>query len=308
MSLAQRVSRGAAYAAIRATLAFFRILPTGLGARLASALGGLGYRLFPYERRLALEQIERSLGAEIPPEERRRIVRASFRNLALGFFELAQLDRIARDWGRYVALEGEEAVREALARGKGIVWVTGHVGNWELFAAYFARRGYPINVVAREVYDPRLNVLLTDFRARYGTRTLLRGDLSGMREILRVLKRNEILGLLIDQDTNVPGVFVDFFGRAAYTPSGAAHLALRTGAAVVGGVIHREGPLRHRIRVVPLEVTRSGDEERDVRENTQRFTRFLEEEIRRFPRDWVWFHRRWKRAPPPGAAPGEGVS
>ncbi len=199
---------------------------------------------------------------------------------------------------RWCTIDDEARLREALSGGRGVVFVTAHTGNWEMLAALVARRGYPATVVATPVYDRRLDDLLIAARAAQGVETISRGSASAARQLLSALRRNAFLGMLIDQDTDVDGVFVPFFGRAAYTPTGAAALALRTGAAVVCGFLVREGSIRHRMVVQgPITLIRTGDHERDITENTALFTGLIERHIRTFPDQWVWFHRRWKRRP-----------
>jgi hypothetical protein len=169
-------------------------------------------------------------------------------NLGRSAFEVLMLSRRSHPpIERLCAVEGEERLKAALAAGRGVIFLTGHFGNWELMAALVTRRGYPSSVVATPVYDQRLDRLLVDARARHGVHTISRGSPSAARHLLSGLRRNAILGMLIDQDTDVDGVFVPFFGRPAYTPSGPAALALKTGAAVIFGFILREGALRHRL-------------------------------------------------------------
>jgi KDO2-lipid IV(A) lauroyltransferase len=179
-----------------------------------------------------------------------------------------------------------------------VVFVTAHAGNWELLGALVAGRGFPVTVAATPVYDDRLEQILVAARAAHGVETISRGSATAARQLLSALRRNALLGLLIDQDTDVDGAFVPFFGRPAYTPTGAAALALRTGAAVVCGFLVREGALRHRMVVEgPVNLVRTGDHERDVVENTALLTGLIERHIRAYPEQWVWFHRRWKRQP-----------
>jgi KDO2-lipid IV(A) lauroyltransferase len=154
--------------------------------------------------------------------------------------------------------------------------------------------GYPINVIARKIYLEYWNTMMVSHREKVGMKVILRSDESSARDIMKALKKNELIGILIDQDTKVTGVFVDFFGRKAYTPSGFAAIALRSGAAVVGGFMIRSGN-RHVLRVTkPLELEHTGDKQKDVFVNTQLFTKMLEDIIREYPEQWVWMHSRWK--------------
>ena len=154
--------------------------------------------------------------------------------------------------------EARAAMDAALARGKGVVFVTGHVGNWELLARYVALEDYPAAVIGKELSDPRTTRLVERFRASGKLRVIWRGSQGAAKEMLRALKGNSILGILIDQDTKVQSVWVPFFGKLAKTPRAAADLAIRTGAAPMLGFCTRVGPLKYRITMqeVPLPTLR----------------------------------------------------
>jgi KDO2-lipid IV(A) lauroyltransferase len=279
--------------------ALANVLPWRLGVALGGWVGWLAYSLLPGARRRALTHLAVAFPDGGGETHHRAIARRSFVNLGRSAFEVLMLSRRSHPpIERLCAVEGEERLKTALAAGRGVIFLTGHFGNWELMAALVTRRGYPSSVVATPVYDPRLDRLLVDARARHGVHTISRGSPSAARHLLSGLRRNAILGMLIDQDTDVDGVFVPFFGRPAYTPSGPAALALKTGAAVIFGFILREGASRHRLILQgPIELIRTGDPARDIRENTARFTREIEQWIRSHPDHWVWMHNRWKRQP-----------
>ncbi len=191
-----------------------------------------------------------------------------------------------------VELEGWEEVERARAAGRPVLILTGHCGNWELLAAILNARGLGMAVVARELDDAGLQATLLDLRARFGSRTIVRGTPGAARELLKTLRGGGALGMLIDQDTKVDGVFVDFFGRPAYTPVGAAELAARFGAAVLPTFIERLPDGTHRARIAPAL-----DLPEDPVAATQAMTRTIEAQIRRVPEQWVWLHRRWRRQP-----------
>jgi KDO2-lipid IV(A) lauroyltransferase len=250
----------------------------------------------PRERNRALEHLSIAFSDEKSLSERRRIARHCFRNLGKNAVELVNFSRIKKDLDRRITLEGRAFLDETLAGGRGLIWITGHLGNWELMACYMAHKGYPFRVIAREVYDRRMNQLLLGFRAEAAVRVILRDSPSAGREILKALKEGEVIGMLIDQDTQVKGVMADFFGRKANTPSGVAILARRRSIPVLAGFIHRMSDRRHRIVIhPPLEIVETDDLDRDVLVNTERFNKVLEEHIREDPEGWVWMHRRWKR-------------
>jgi len=298
----QRLLRWLIYRGLTLIMVCFRALPMRIGVLIGEFLGGMAYFVLSRDRSLALENLSLAFG-EKDASELRRIARGMFKNFGRGFVEVIHIPGLKTHITDLVTIQGREHVDRALKENKGLLWITGHIGNWELMPVTFAQIGYGVNVVARPLYDARINVLLENMRAECNIKTIARGNRSSMREIFRVLKRNEMLGLLIDQDTKVPGVFVNFFNRKAFTPRGAAEIALRTGCPVVAGFIHRTGDGRHEIVVYPpLTLERTGRWEDDILLNTQKFTSVIEDEIRKYPADWVWFHKRWRHHPPGGVS------
>jgi KDO2-lipid IV(A) lauroyltransferase len=194
-------------------------------------------------------------------------------------------------------------LEEGFKKGNGVLCITAHLGNWELMAAYYGLKGHtPVNVIARDIYDERINRILLTFRSRYGVKTILRGRTrrgksiaTSTKEILRVLRRNELLGVLIDQHIRgIDSVPVTFLGVPTTAPSGAASLALASRAEVFFGYTYRGADNRHHIVIERVdELMRSGDRKRDVLVNTSHFTRLIEEKVREFPSQWVWIHDRW---------------
>lgn len=284
------------YALALVAVWFFRLLPLSFGIRVGGLLGLAAFGVVRRERARALEHLEIAFGSELSRSERKRIAARCFQNLGKNAVELVNFPRLKKDLDRCVTLEGREFLDETLARGQGIIWITGHLGNWELMACYMASLGYPFRVVAREIYDERLNRLLLGFRSEASVRVILRDSPAAGRQMLKALRSGEVIGMLIDQDTQVKGVMADFFGRKANTPAGPAILARRRSIPVLAGFIHRESDRKHRIVIhPPIEITETDDQDRDIVANTERFNRVLEQEIRQDPEGWVWMHRRWMR-------------
>ena len=177
-----------------------------------------------------------------------------------------------------------------------IIIITGHLGNWELIPAYFVSVGLHGGVVARRVYYEKYERLLSRLRLSKGFRVFYRDE--SPRAILKTLKNNEVVGILADQDVRkLDGVFVEFFGRPAYTPTAPVLIAMKTGAPLIPARIVREGR-KHRIVVdEPIPLRRSGDREADLVHNTQAWSRVIERYIREHPDQWVWMHRRWRTRP-----------
>lgn len=275
--------------ALLVALPLLRALPAALGA----ALGLLAWYLVPRQRRLAQAHL-RIAFPEKAQQERDRIGRRSFANLGRAAFEAARGDA-----SRVELSSADEALlRATQAAGRGVILVTGHIDNWELFARRIAMLGLPCGTVAKEAQDPRLTALLQRSRQTSGVRVFWRGSPMSGRELLRFVKEGGMLGVLIDQDTRVSGHFVPFFGRLAFTPRAAADLALRLGAPMVFGCAHRMAGNVHRIVLRSIDIARSGDREADSLALTAAATRAIEDEIRASPAEWVWMHPRWRTRPP----------
>jgi KDO2-lipid IV(A) lauroyltransferase len=288
--LLRRAKNTAIYLLARAAIALAGLIPTGMTAFAGRVLGRLAHLVARRERTIARRQLADSL--RVGPDHAALLVRGVFRHLATSAVELCRLLRKRDDMPAVVLPPAARAALDgALGEGKGVVFVTAHLGNWELMAISLARQGYPISTVAKASYDPRFTRFLDRARAGLGVLAINRDTPGAAAGMLRALRAGRILGLLIDQDTSVPGTFAPFFGRLAHTPVGAAVLATRTGAPAVLGTIRRARGGRHIIdivRVGPFD---------DIGEATAMLTAELERRIRRQPSQWVWFHRRWRTRP-----------
>jgi len=202
-----------------------------------------------------------------------------------------------------IVLDGHENFLEGQKRGKGVLYLTGHIGAWELSSNAHALYGYPLHYMARPLDNEPLDALVNRYRGLTGNQPIYKNEAARM--MLRVLKGAGTVGVLADQNTMPEeGVFVDFFGVPACTTTGIARVALHTDAAVVPGyAVWDEQLKKYRLRFEPpIDLVRTGDTEEDVRENTQRFAKVIEEIIRKYPGQWVWIHARWKNRPK-GEAP-----
>jgi Kdo2-lipid IVA lauroyltransferase/acyltransferase len=268
-----------------------RMLPYRLGVRAGGALGLACYYLLPRERKRTLAHLSLVFGGKGRPWMR-RTARRCFIHLGKSLVEVMLMT--PRRLERVVEFQGEEKLRAALAAGKGAIFVTGHIGNWELLAHAVASR-FPLSVIAAPIEPESVNDLIVALRGRMGVRTVLRGRPGAVREMIRIFRERGILGLLIDQDTDVESVFVDFMGLPAKTPVAAASIAVRFGAPVVFGHIQRYRGDRHRIVIEgPLTLVDTGAAEKDLKTNTAMLSGMIENCIRARPEQWVWMHRRWR--------------
>lgn len=288
------------YQAARFALWLPRQFALDTALRAADRIGDLIYAFDRRTRERALAHLDIAYGDQLAPAAKEEIARAALRNAARCFVEVTHMEDLKTRFDEYVTVEGWEHVHAVLAAGKGAIVVTGHIGNWEVLAAYFAGRGIPIAGIARRMNDPRLNELLVDFRARNGVRTIMRESASSGREILQVLREHGILALLIDQDLQAPSVSVPFFGRLARTPAAAAALAVRRDLPIVPAFARRRPEGGHLLSVLPpLHPPHSGDRRADIIALTRRCNEIIEERVRQNPSEWVWWHKRWRRQPVP---------
>ena len=262
---------------------------------------GLGQFIYAFDdrhRRIALRGLTLAF-PEKDPKERDEIARSAFRNLgrlAAEFFLLPGLNE--KNLAQYISFEGLENFYQAYEKGKGILFLTAHFGNWEWMAALFAlQTHHPCHVVIRPLDSGFLDRVVEQLRTSTGNRTIPKQKAMG--QILRLLKAGEIIGILLDQNMAwQEGVFVDFFGEKACTNTGMALLALKTEAPVLPVFNIRQKDGRYRVVIEPeIPLVRTRDKDRDVTENTQRFTQIIERYIRNYPDHWLWLHQRWKTRP-----------
>ncbi len=298
-----RIRRTLRSHALVGVIRLLALLPRGLVMALGSLVARLAWHAAPATRRRILAHLAQAL-PERSEEERRVIARACLRHLAWLAAEVVTVGGYADRLEEYVTFApGAEArLLAAHAQGRGIVWITGHVGNWELMGRRVARTGVPCATIAKAGHDPRITALLEEARTAGNVEVLWRESPSTARAMIRCFRQRKLLGILIDQDTRVQGVFVPFFGRLAFTPRAAGDLALRFQAPVLVGWARRRGPRAgdgHELCVEELPYDpRPADSEAESVRLTAAATAVLERAIRERPEEWVWMHERWKTAPP----------
>ncbi len=278
-------------------------LPRRWARTLGAGVGAAAYSLLGRLRKVGLT----NLGLAFPEKtvaEREQILRSLYRNLGWLLAEFCQMPSYTPEktqgFLRYEGLEHYLAARE---RGKGVLIVTGHLGAWELSSYYHSLMGHPMSMVIRRLDNARVDRLVNGIRCLHGNRVLHKDDFA--RGLLGAMRQGETVGILMDTNMTPPqGAFVPFFGHMACTASGMARVALKTGATVLPGfMVWEESEQKYVLRFgQAIEVVATGDDERDVLENTARFTAVIENWVRKYPDQWLWVHRRWKTRPE-GEAP-----
>ena len=286
------------YVAVWVILKILGALPRGLARSFAAMVAQVLYAMLPRLRRTAESNLQLAF-PDWDKARRRRVIHGMVRNLGWMAAEFARLPRYTRqNIEDVVILDGHENFLEGQRRGKGVLYLTGHIGAWELSSFAHALYGFPLHYMARPLDNARVDALVNRYRCLSGNQPIFKNE--SARTLLKILKEAGTVGILADQNTMPEeGVFVDFFGKAACTTTGIARVALHTDAAVVPGyAVWDEGFAKYRLRFEPaVELLRTGETERDVFVNTQKFAKVLEEIIRKYPEQWVWVHARWKTRP-----------
>lgn len=289
-----KLRRYVLYYLARALAAIVYIMPLSVALAFADAIGSLAFYAARKYAKVTLENLRSVFGGEKTEDEIQRIARGVFRNIARNAVELVRFPKITKEnIDSILTIEGKDILDRGYSKGKGIVLVTGHIGNWEIMAIALRIKGCPGVAVGKRIYFHKYDEYLNSLRRHHDVHIVYRDE--SPRKILKLLKSNNLVGIVADQDVDsVEGVFVNFLGRKAYTPAGPAVLAKATGAPLIPVVMIRDGR-RHRLIVnEPIELADTGNKEADMVTNTQRWSDVLESYIRKYPDQWVWMHRRWK--------------
>ncbi len=278
----------------RIILILFRSIPLVIRREIFKAVSLLFYHFFSRHRLIALHNLKCAY-PEKSKQDLIRVAKGVYRSLGIVAAEFFQIPLLTRE-NIYdlIECEGFGNYKRAMAKNRGVLLFTAHLGNWELAAAFLALLEQPLTIIYRPLDSPVLENLVTYVRACKGSNPLPK-DRSVMR-VLRLVKKGEVIGTLLDQNmTRKEGVFVDFFGRPSCTTDGIALLALHTGAPVIPAFMVRMESGKYRFIIgEDVEIVNTGNPERDVLTNTQNFTRIIEDFVKRYPDQWLWVHRRWK--------------
>ncbi|MBU4343345.1 MAG: mitochondrial fission ELM1 family protein [Candidatus Omnitrophica bacterium] len=270
--------------------AAFCCLPLGLSLWIGRRIGGLAH-LFNSKRRSIAYANVKSAFPEKGCKEIKRIVKAHYRNLGMSIVELFKVPVMGKRYvDRHVTVKNIKRIQDALDRGKGVLMVAAHFGNWEIGSLAINAHGYRMSIFVREQKYTRLNNLLDRYREKMGSIVVAKGF--SIRDVIKALKNNGIVAMLSDQDAGANGVFVNFFNRPASAAPGAVSLSLRTGSVMLPSLIRRVGFDRHEL--VIGEALNIGE---DVKANLEKIAAVLEHNIKNFPEQWLWPHKRWKSSP-----------
>jgi KDO2-lipid IV(A) lauroyltransferase len=298
MSRAKKIRRSVryalVYALVRGMIGISAIIPRTIWLAICGAIGSLAYYFARETRALTL----RHLGMAFPDKpfpQIRRLAKNTFKMLGKNGGDILRSSKVESlaQLEKFLVTEGLENYEAAHSKGKGVIFLTCHLGAFDLQITNMAMRGLDPNIIGTPLKDKRLNDLLWNYRNLHGAIPIARGKETF--RMIKVLKSGGSVALLIDQDTKVKTIFVEFFGMRAATPVGATILALKTGAAIVPTYIYLGDDNLQHMHILPeIPMTITGNEDHDIHFYTQVLTNFIEEKIRQHPDQWVWMHERWK--------------
>jgi KDO2-lipid IV(A) lauroyltransferase len=295
----KKLKRDAVYWMIRIAIFKFNLMPRKMALFIGGWIGLAAWGVLNKDRAKIDRHLKIAFGDEMDARRRREIGRNFFVNSGKNLVDVLRFKKhYTRDIKPIVTVEGREHFDRAYKAGRGMIGVTGHIGNFELLAVHMASLGYQIAVIGRELYDPRLDALLVSNRAKMGLTNISTTD--SPKKYLSWLKEGKALGVLIDTDSmRVRSMFIPAFGRLSNTPVGQTILGLRAGSEFVPMACVRIPGDRYKIIVKPpIEYRLTDDLEADVEKVTSLCTKALEEIIREYPDQWIWIHNRWNTRPP----------
>jgi KDO2-lipid IV(A) lauroyltransferase len=296
--LRKEIKYTALYYFIRFLIFSSNIVPRKAWLRCCGMLGRIACTFSPKPAERMIRHLTIAFGSERAPEEIKKLSKKTFEMLGKNAGDVLRSLKVKSlaDLNQFLVTTGIENYETAHAKGKGVMFLTAHLGAFDLQITNMALRGLKPNIIGTALGDEKLNELLVKYRNAYGAIAIERGKESV--RLFKALKSGGSIAILIDQDTKVKSRFVNFFGKPCATPIGATVLALKSGCAVVPTYIYLDKNYKQQMHILPeIPLVYTGDDERDLIINTQNFTDFTERVVRDHPEQWVWMHERWKTKP-----------
>jgi KDO2-lipid IV(A) lauroyltransferase len=283
---------------IKAFILFTRLFSRQFILGICRTFGKIAFVLVKSERQRTIKNLTLIYGSEKSSGEIFRMARQVFVHQALNFGDyIHTLHYTTREqFSGIVEIKGEAHLKAAYEKGKGVLCLMSHAGSWEFSVILPPLMGYSTSALSRPMPNPRIDELIVGYREKRGMKNIPR--INAYPKLMDALSMGDCLIIMIDQDTTVKGVFVDFLGRQAYTPIGAARLAMDSQSPVLPMFMRRLPNNKHQFTILPpIEWKATGDVEKDLLENTKEYTKAIESAIREDPEQWVWMHERWKTTP-----------
>lgn len=283
------------YIVFRTAKMVFAILPRRLCLFKGRMLGRFFFYLDKSHRSLAISNLNSAIGGEISQQELKRIAKNSFLHFGQFLMDLIKLSSF-REKSKLLSIEGQENIRKAIQAGKGALLLSAHYGNWEIAPFLISKIG-KLNVIARPLDNKLLERELLKLRTSLGAKVIYKH--LAARQVLRSLRANEMVAILIDQNVlQDEAVFVDFFGKKAATTPSLATFFIRTGSPIIPIFCYPISSHKYHIKILePIQIPMTGNHAQDMLKITQLCTKIIEDKIRKNPSFWLWFHNRWRTQP-----------
>ncbi|MDP1854159.1 MAG: lysophospholipid acyltransferase family protein [Candidatus Omnitrophota bacterium] len=301
-----RIKRAIAFNSLKFFGAIIRVLPKPAVYALAASAAKVGFFIAVRHRRTAYESLNIAFGNKKNKQEITKIIKDCFVGMAKGILEMLAFFSKPQLLDKMVSVEGRDNLDEALSKGKGVIMVSGHFGNFPLLLTKLVILGYKVNLVLRRMRDGRADEYFNKRRSIVGIKSIYTQPRTEcVKNIITALRNNEIVFMLMDQNFGSgAGVFVDFFGRKAATATGPVVFALRTDAEIVPAFIFRKADNMHQLTIEPrivLGTQADADKDKIIFDNVAKITGIIERYVRAHPAEWGWIHRRWKSQPNPAS-------
>lgn len=285
------------YISVKIFVFFILNLPLKLTYFFSEILSDIVFFIFRIRRKTVLENLKIAFGKEKSYTEILKIARNTYSNILKTFIETLYYDikyKPEQLKDKFFLYYGKEYLEKSYKQNKGTIIVSGHFGNWELLGTSIIALGYPTTFIVAEFKNKLVNKVINNYRKQKGVKIIYR-ETTPLKNIIKMLKNNEFVCFASDQDAGSGGIFVDFFGRLSSTPQGAAAFCLKTGANIIVAMgIPSEDRKFLKAVFIPVEIQKTSNKEKDIYLYTQKFTKIIEEYIRKYPQHYFWLHKRWK--------------
>jgi Kdo2-lipid IVA lauroyltransferase/acyltransferase len=281
----------------RFSIALARMLPRSFGIRLFGVLGSMAFSFPHADRKRTIDHLRLIFGNEWDERTIRKTARSVYRELGKNLFDMFLLPRLSKSvFDQIVRHDPLDQLRKEYVKGKGCIMVTAHTGCFQMQLHFMAFHGFKVFAIGKKMHDEEFDNIVRSTRSGESIKYMDRSE--SPRKIVRYLQEGNLFGVLIDQDTSVEGVFADFMGITAYTPSGPVKMAMKLAVPLFVVTTARQGDDTHHVFIDgPVHLRESGDFEEDLVHNVTMVNSLICRTIRRYPSQWVWMHRRWKKQP-----------
>jgi KDO2-lipid IV(A) lauroyltransferase len=283
------------YIALRIVIFFIRLVPFKFAVKIGEFLGTISFYLVNFRRSHVINMLTQSF-PEKSKKEIRTIARKTYENFARTVVEIIFFPTMSNeDIKKLLVCKNEYLVKKSCSKGRGTIFMSAHLGNWELTALAYSKI-YPMSVVVANQSNVLVDKMINNVRTKQGFATISRDGMV-FKAAMKALKENKIVAFLADQDAGPSGVFVPFFGRLASTPRGAAILALRAKCSIIIALGIRQKNSVMEVELTEIPMPNTGDKNKDIEAINTFYSKKLEDVVRKYPEQWFWFHRKWKTRP-----------